>query len=85
MGDRRNFRQRAAALSRVIATMAAQSTTGISEPALAEATALAPSAVHRIVRRLAWKALIRRVARNTWTVRPFVTRGYTLETCPTDL
>ncbi len=85
MRDRRDLPVRAAALSRVIATLVEQSQTGISEPALADATALPPSAVRRILRRLAWKSLVRRVARHTWTVRPFVTRGIELRACPIDL
>ena len=85
MRDRRDIPTRAAALSRVIATLVEQSETGLSEPALADATALQPSAVRRILRRLAWKSIVRRVARHTWTVRPFVTRRYELKACPTDL
>ena len=85
MRDRRNFPTRAAALSRVLAALVAQSQTGISEPALVDATALEPSAVRRILRRLAWKSIVRRVARNTWAVRAFVTRAYELKACPTDL
>jgi DNA-binding GntR family transcriptional regulator len=83
--ERRNLRQRAAALSRVITTMVARKDAGISEPALAEATALPNAAVLRILRRLAWRTLVRRVSRNTWAVAAFVTHGYELQACPIDL
>ena len=83
--DRRNLPQRAAAISRVVTTMAARKNAGISEHALAEATALPDGAVHRILRRLAWQTLVRRVSPDTWTVAAFVTHGYELKACPNDL
>lgn len=83
-GDRRNTRERAAALSRVITTMSARGDAGISEHALAEATALPNGAVHRILSRLAWRALVRPVARDTWAVAAFVTRGDELKVCAND-
>ena len=83
--ERRNFRQRAAALSRVVTTMAARKPAAISEHALAEATQLPNPAVLRILRRLAWQTLVRRVSCNTWAVAAFVTHGYELIACPTDL
>ena len=83
--ERRNPRQRAAALSRVVTTMVARKPAGISERALAEATALPNPAVLRILRRLAWQTLVRRVSRDTWAVAAFVTQGYELKACPTDL
>ena len=83
--ERRNLRQRAAALSRVVTTMVARKPAAISEPALAAATALPNAAVLRILRRLAWRTLVRRVNRNTWAVAAFVTHGYELTPCPNDL
>jgi DNA-binding IclR family transcriptional regulator len=83
--ERRNLRQRAAALSRVVTTMVTRKPAGISERALAEATALPNPAVLRILRRLAWHMLVRRVSRDTWAVAAFVTHGYELKACPNDL
>jgi DNA-binding GntR family transcriptional regulator len=83
--ERRNRRRRAEALSRVITMMAARKNAEISEHALVDATGLPESAVCRILRRLAWQTLVRRVNRNTWTAAAFVTQGYELNTCPTDL
>ena len=83
--ERRNLRQRAAALSRVVRTMVARKDAGISEHALAEATALPNAAVLRILRHLAWRTLVRRVSHNTWGVAAFVARGYELTPCGPDL
>lgn len=83
--ERRNLRQRAAALRRVVMTMVARKNAGISEHALADATALPNAAVHRILRRLAWRTLVRRVNRRTWAIAGFVTHGYELNVCPNDL
>lgn len=85
MVDRRNLPQRAAALSRVVTTMVARKNLGISEHALAEATALPKAAVLRILRRLARQTMVRRVNRDTWRVAAFVTHGYELNACPNDL
>jgi DNA-binding GntR family transcriptional regulator len=82
--ERRNLHQRAAALSRVVMTMVARKDDGISEHALAEATALPNTAVHRILRRLAWRTLVRRVNSRTWAIAGFVTHGYELSACPND-
>jgi DNA-binding IclR family transcriptional regulator len=85
MVDRRNLSQRAAALSRVLSTMVDRNNAGISEHALAEATSLPDDAVHRILRRLAWRWLVRRVSDNTWAAAAFVTRGDELVPCSNDL
>ena len=65
--------------------MAARKNAEISEHALAEATELPDAAVHRILRRLAWQTLVRRVDRTTWAAAAFVTHGYELNACPNDL
>ena len=82
--NRRNLQQRAAAVSRVVTTIAARTNAEISEQALAEATLLPDSAVRRILRRLALHTLVRWVGSNRWAVAPFVTRGYQVVACPSD-
>lgn len=84
MVDRRDLPQRAAAAGRIVTTMVARRNAGISERALAEVTALPEAAVHRILRRLAWQTLVRRVSYDIWAVAAFVTPGYELHACPTD-
>ena len=84
-GDRRNLSRRAMALSRVVTAIAARTNAEISEDALAEMTTLPDAAVHRILRRLARQALVRRVSRNTWAAARFMTQGCELRVCPTDL